>query len=121
MIHTSYFAAMRKMTDEQKARCISVARWTPKGISIPINTILAPTLDMLRKFKEDSDQEAFTAAYRAMLEFRDPYAKATAKSMNNRILCCFEKPSDFCHRHILAQWLKDNGYECEELMTLDRY
>ena len=120
MIYTSYFAAMRKMTDEQKARCMSVARWTPKGISIPINTMLVPAPDILRKFKENGNQEAFAAAYMAMLEFRDPYAKATAKSMNDHILCCFEKPSDFCHRHILAQWLRDNGYKCEEFMTLDR-
>jgi len=23
------------------------------------------------------------------------------------ILCCYEKPEDFCHRKILADWLSD--------------
>ncbi|MCM1167440.1 MAG: DUF488 domain-containing protein [Ruminococcus sp.] len=29
-------------------------------------------------------------------------------------LICYEKPSDFCHRHLVAEWLTDNGYKCEE-------
>ncbi|MCX4356821.1 MAG: hypothetical protein OSJ43_11495 [Oscillospiraceae bacterium] len=29
-------------------------------------------------------------------------------------LICYEKPSDFCHRHLVAKWLTDNGYKCEE-------
>ena len=29
-------------------------------------------------------------------------------------LLCYEKPSDFCHRHIVAEWLKQNNIECEE-------
>jgi len=30
-------------------------------------------------------------------------------------LCCYEKPMDFCHRHILAKWLtKQTGIEVKE-------
>ena len=30
-------------------------------------------------------------------------------------LCCFEKPGDFCHRHILAKWLNEQtGIEVSE-------
>ena len=29
-------------------------------------------------------------------------------------LVCYEKPSDFCHRHLVAKWLKENGYNVEE-------
>lgn len=29
-------------------------------------------------------------------------------------LICYEKPSDFCHRHLVAEWLNQNGYKCEE-------
>jgi hypothetical protein len=29
-------------------------------------------------------------------------------------LMCFEKPDDFCHRHLVADWLRQNGYECKE-------
>lgn len=31
------------------------------------------------------------------------------------VLLCYEKPNEFCHRHIVAQWLRDNGIECIEL------
>ena len=29
-------------------------------------------------------------------------------------LICYEKPDDFCHRHLVAYWLIQNGIECEE-------
>ncbi len=29
-------------------------------------------------------------------------------------LICYEKPSDFCHRHLVAKWLSDAGVKCEE-------
>jgi len=30
------------------------------------------------------------------------------------ILCCYEKPGEFCHRHVLANWLADK-IEVKEL------
>lgn len=30
------------------------------------------------------------------------------------ILICYEKPTDFCHRHLVADWLSSGGYACEE-------
>lgn len=30
------------------------------------------------------------------------------------ILLCYEKPRDFCHRHLVANWLIKNGIECVE-------
>lgn len=29
-------------------------------------------------------------------------------------LICYEKPSDFCHRHLVADWLNKNGVKCKE-------
>jgi uncharacterized protein (DUF488 family) len=29
-------------------------------------------------------------------------------------LICYEKPSDFCHRHLVSKWLNENGYDCIE-------
>lgn len=29
-------------------------------------------------------------------------------------LVCYEKPTDFCHRHLVAKWLCENGFECHE-------
>lgn len=30
------------------------------------------------------------------------------------ILLCYEKPGDFCHRHLVADWLTENGVGCIE-------
>lgn len=33
---------------------------------------------------------------------------------NDIALICYEKPADFCHRHLVAEWLSQNGFKCEE-------
>lgn len=33
-------------------------------------------------------------------------------------LICYEKPSDFCHRHLVADWLNKNGIPCEEWVNV---
>lgn len=33
---------------------------------------------------------------------------------NDIALICYEKPSDFYHRHLVAEWLIKNGFQCEE-------
>lgn len=30
-------------------------------------------------------------------------------------LICYERPSDFCHRNLVAEWFCKNGYRCEEI------
>jgi len=34
--------------------------------------------------------------------------------MDKVALCCFEKPGEFCHRRLVAEWLNDKGYKIEE-------
>ena len=30
-------------------------------------------------------------------------------------LCCYEKPGDFCHRHLVAKWMNEKlGVQIEE-------
>ena len=29
-------------------------------------------------------------------------------------LICYEKPTDFCHRHLVADWFNKNGIRCKE-------
>lgn len=30
------------------------------------------------------------------------------------VLVCYEKPADFCHRHLVADWMKQHGIQMEE-------
>lgn len=36
------------------------------------------------------------------------------KKENDVILLCYEKPEDFCHRQLVADWFNTNGYFVEE-------
>lgn len=40
---------------------------------------------------------------------------ATKYNKSNIVLLCFEKSSDFCHRHILRSWFQQFGIPCEEV------
>jgi len=114
MIYTSYFGAMRKMSPEQKERCVSIARFTPKGIKIKAYPQLAPRKEFLQEYKEYGDKSHFADQYLEQLEDTvDAYA--VEKELDGKILCCFEKPGDFCHRHVLKYWLACYEIESEEL------
>lgn len=114
MIYTSYFAMTRKIKDKDKL--LSIALWTPKNMHIQCIPYLSPTKEILLRYKEDQDKEAYTRAYREkILDVLN--VDRVAKYLQGRILLCYERLESFCHRHIVAQWLNENGYECEELSS----
>ncbi len=39
---------------------------------------------------------------------------ANTKDTHKIILLCYEKPEDFCHRHLVADWFTLNGIQCIE-------
>lgn len=46
----------------------------------------------------------------------DPDSEAYKKDI---VFVCYEKPGDFCHRHLLAEWLTFNGFYCTEIEIRD--
>ena len=40
--------------------------------------------------------------------------RCCGKSEKNCLLC-YEESEEFCHRHLVAKWLRDFGYEVKEL------
>ena len=32
----------------------------------------------------------------------------------NPVLLCYEKPDEFCHRHLIAKWLQQNNFQVKE-------
>ena len=113
MIRTSCFARMKDMSDKQKAVCISIARYLPKGINILQYLKAAPKDQVLWRYKKDWDKEAYIRAYERQLAELD--VDEVWADLDGKILLCHEKPGDFCHRHLLAQWFRDAGYRCEEI------
>ena len=115
-IYTSYFA---KAAILRKAGIvpIGVALWPPRffrGISMKQ---VAPRRYMLDDRLTD---EEYIRMYRndvlRLVDARSFIQDLERASRGMDVaLCCFEKPGDFCHRHILAKWLNEHtGIEVSE-------
>ena len=79
---------------------------------------VAPTKSIL--LAKDETQAGYIRRYKAeVLAPQDmrQFLKAVEAASGGQdvALCCYEKPEDFCHRHILADWIKEKtGVEIEE-------
>lgn len=115
-IYTSYFA---KAAILRKAGIvpIGVALWPPRffrGISMkqvaPRRYLLDDRLtdeEYIRMYRNDVLRLVDARSFIQDLE--------QASRGMDVALCCFEKPGDFCHRHILAKWLNEQtGIEVSE-------
>lgn len=107
-IYTSYFSKGKKLTDAG-IKMIGIALKPPTwymGVSVydvaPTPSILYGTQteeEYTRRFKHEvlarQDAQKFVDKIKAISQGKDV------------ALCCFEKPREFCHRHIVAEWLKE--------------
>lgn len=98
MIQTSYFAKAAKM-DNAVAISIGVPKWF-KGERYPA---LAPSWSLVKESNEKTYRERY---YREVLSRLNPVY--VADDLEGKILLCHEKPGDFCHRRLVAEWLERN-------------
>lgn len=116
MYKTSYFAKIRTMSPENRNKCIGIVRFMPPTLLSTFKNIpdLSPNKETLEMYKlGDIDEQQFSKAYLDKLN-RIGVEWIKRNVPEGSILVCYEKSSSFCHRHILAKWLKENGVECEE-------
>lgn len=67
---------------------------------------LAPDWEMINGIKHGGwSEEDYTAAYLLKLEDVDPF-KVVDDLDDGSVLLCYEISSDFCHRHIAAEWIQ---------------
>ena len=121
MIYTTYFAKLKKLPENIVP--IAICAKPPNGYTGPIYRTLAPKYDFFAKYKITKDTEEFTESYiRQVLNQLNPvkvvtelyYQLGMAPNTCDIALVCFEKSTDFCHRHLVANWLNMAGYECKE-------
>ena len=98
-MQTSYYAKYKG------ENAVSIALSKPKWYQCREYKKLAPTWDLLNKYKKDKDEVYYIEHYyRDILNKLDP--KQVYKELGeDAVLLCWEKSSDFCHRHIVAEWL----------------
>lgn len=117
MIYTSYFANWRKWP--KGIQPVAIALYLPKYL--PENTVkhetrLAPTGLLLRAYRQGTvTQEEYTRQYLKQINQYSP--EIVGEALDNHLLLCYEKPGDFCHRNILADWLRDAGFEVQEVSS----
>lgn len=145
MIYTSYFARLSKLPENTVpiAICQYPPKWYQSGPNGPLGAVvkeLSPTPSILWEYKDDPNEERYTRRFKEevlgklsigdvmrMLTDKLPFeALATLGEEGVPIweskkvhiaLICFEKEADFCHRHIVADWIKEKireltGREC---------
>lgn len=116
-IYTSYFGNSKKL-QQAGIKVIGIALYPPRwfnGISLKQ---VSPTKSIL--FAKDQTQEEYIRRYKSeVLAQQDMCQFLKTVEMvscgQDVALCCYEKPGDFCHRHILAEWIKEKtGIEIKE-------
>ena len=117
MIYTFYFANLKKLP--KNIVPISICGKAPEWYTGLQYKKLAPKYDFFMKWKENHDNdfyiEHFNKEVLDLLDSKKVIEDLTKLSNNQDIaLICYEKPGDFCHRHLVAEWLTKNGYNCTE-------
>lgn len=99
-MQTSYFSKYRG----DSGVCIALKH--PDGFQGKCYPPLFPKWSFLSKYFKDHDEEAYTREYHAqVLSKLDP--QKVYNDLKDCVLLCWEGPNKFCHRRLVAQWLKD--------------
>lgn len=121
MIYTTYFAKLKALPKDVLP--IAICAKPPIGYKGHSYRLLAPHYGFYSVYKETGDTEYFTHCYRdGILHNLNPvrvvadlyYLAGKSYCDGDIALVCYEKSADFCHRHLVAGWLCENGFKCEE-------
>ena len=123
MIYTSYFAKLKSLPENiiPISICGKAPDWY-KGLQYKK---LAPKYGFFMEWKKNHDNDYYIKCFseqvldklNILTVMRDliDLVNSTEDHIGKEIaLICYEKPSDFCHRHLVAEWLNSNGIQCKE-------
>jgi len=113
--YTSYFGNFRNVKNP-----IAICGKSPDFYKGPEYKKLVPKYSFFKDWKDGIiDNDGYTTLYNEMLETLDVHSvyKVLCGFYKDEsfTLLCYEKSGDFCHRHLVADWLNKNGYEIKEL------
>lgn len=111
-LYTSYFAQVKKLK-EAGVVPVSISLKPPFWYDGEQMKELAPTPKILKAIRETDDSVQYTKDFNEMLsklDKKEVIAKLEEISDRNGgmpvAILCYEKVTDFCHRHIVAEWLR---------------
>lgn len=102
MLYTSYYAIDGKHPD-----AVAISATQPDFYEGPVYNLLAPTMEMVLASKNGQiDHDEYTKQYFELLHKRNVTPDKVLKDIRQQsIMLCYEKSTDFCHRHLVAQWI----------------
>lgn len=118
---TSYFGSRQW----HGLNAVSIARGEPKWYRGRSYKDLAPPWYMI-KIK---DEEEYTKQYNEKILGRLSPEKVVRDLGEDAILLCWERPGEFCHRRLVAEWLEEElgikvpelGEEYKQISFLSRF
>lgn len=118
MIYTSYFAKLNKLPPNVVP--ISICGKAPAWYNGLQYKKLAPKYSFFSEWKKNGDNNYYIKHFNdevlSTLSPQTVYNELLKLSGGKDIaLICYEKPTDFCHRHLVAEWLTANNIKCDEI------
>jgi len=137
MLYTSYFGAMKNFPENYIP--VSICGRAPKSYHGVEYKKLAPKKDFFMEWKKNNDNEFYIknfnekvigtldqyAVIEEIINFLPADAQNKIKSSQlpvwrnshlHIVMVCYEKPGDFCHRHIVADWFFRAKIPCMEIL-----
>lgn len=116
-IYTSYFGVAKKLPKEliQISICLS----PPKGYNGFEYKVIAPNWNILSSWKRNPNIDNYIRAYNFQIlnklnQYTVYHQLEELSGDKDCVLLCYEKPTDFCHRHLFAEWMNTAGYNVKE-------
>jgi hypothetical protein len=120
-MYTSYYAQLDSLIQQGYKNFVAISGWLPefyqelllnntyKDISFRKYQELSPKKEWFFKWKngEFDNNQYINLYYETVLSKLNPEI-VYEDLKEDAILLCYEKPDDFCHRHLVAEWLNKN-------------
>ena len=108
-IYTSYFTKANKIFPDRMLVSISIT--SAQIFNGSYARELNPSKELLWEYKNgEISTEKYDEWYtETVLDKLNPFE--IYEKYKGKILCCWEKSGEFCHRHIVIKWLADNLWE----------
>ena len=99
---TSYFSnrSLSQPLDPRDRKLVSIALWPPRAYRGRLYPLLSPSRVMLNE-----DEATYREAYQKILDRLAP-RKVYQELGEDAVLLCWEKPGEFCHRRLVAEWFE---------------
>lgn len=124
MIYTTYFSKVKNLP--QNVIPISICGKAPDSWTGLQYKKLAPKYSFFKVWKETQDDDYYIEHYenevlkqlnaiKVVAELKRLCGKSTYSDIDIALVC-YEKPENFCHRHLVSDWLIKNGFESGEFI-----